>query len=231
MGRASGASWVWLQFWRLPAWHVPGALARSRRPDPGLRFSRLLGTAGPAFTITDARPTRWAWLAVTDEAAPPPAQPPWASPATASCRFALAPTATRGSWSGHRFLPAAPDRQPPDPQPPGPVAVLTRARLRPRTAPAFWRAVPAIAGQLGAAPGLHFSCGIADVPLLCTGTFSVWADAASANAFSTAGAHAGAVRARRENRWYLEESFTWLHVLEVTGDPAAVGLLPPDPVR
>ena len=99
----------------------------------------------------------------------------------------------------------------PDPAPApttGPVAALTRATLKPRIAARFWSRVPAISRRIGADPNVIFKIGIGEVPLLHQVTFSVWPDAASMAAFARAdGAHAQAIRAVREGRWFAEELY------------------------
>lgn len=124
----------------------------------------------------------------------------------------LTPISARGLWSGRAPF------QIPDPtgQPTalaaggaaGPIAVLTRATLRPRIAPRFWRRVPDISRAIGADPNVIFKIGIGEVPLLHQVTFSIWPDAAGMAAFARAdGPHARAIRAVREGHWFAEELY------------------------
>ena len=62
----------------------------------------------------------------------------------------------------------------------GPVAALTRARLRPRRAAGFWRAVPPVSADLRDRPGLRAAVGIGEAPLGLQGTFSLWESGAAA---------------------------------------------------
>jgi len=124
-------------------------MAADRRPlrrTPGLRFAKLLGTgSGRTFTVRDADPRRWAVLAVWDDAAAADAFAHgtviggWRRLAEEEWTARLRPLAARGLWS----------RQEPFGRPwpqrwDGPVAAITRARLVPRKALAFWRAVPPV---------------------------------------------------------------------------------------
>ena len=121
----------------------------------------------------------------------------------------LAPVSSRGMWSGVApFAASDPAPSAPAGPVPGPVAALTRATLKPRIAARFWRRVPAISRRIAADPNVLFKIGIGEVPLLHQVTFSIWPDAASMDAFARAdGAHAEAIRAVREGRWFAEELY------------------------
>jgi hypothetical protein len=102
--------------------------------------------------------------------------------------------------------------------------VLTRARLRPTRAVPFWRAIGPVAASLPDAEGLLAAFGIGEAPIGFQGTVSVWAGGAAVNAFAYRTAqHAAVVRATPERRWYAEELFARLAVLDVTGDPEVIG--------
>jgi hypothetical protein len=106
----------------------------------------------------------------------------------------------------------------------GPVLVLTRARLRPSRAVPFWRAIGPVAAALPHADGLLTAFGIGEAPIGFQGTVSVWAGGADVNAFAYRTAeHAAVVRATPERRWYAEELFARLAVLDVTGDREVIG--------
>src|SRR4051812_47328366 len=114
-------------------------MAADRRPlrrAPGLRFAQLPGTGrGRPFTRGAADPRRWGLLSVwTDDAAAAAFEESavvrrWRRTAEEEWRVLLRPLVSRGRWSGREpFGRPAPQRWE------GPVAAVTRARLRPRTA-------------------------------------------------------------------------------------------------
>jgi hypothetical protein len=213
---------VTVHVWGLPGRAVPAALARMAvdpprlRRDPGLRFAKLLGTGtGRTFTLRDADPRTWALLSVRDDgdADEPAVARRWRALADEEWSVRLRPLASRGRWSR---------REPfgrPTPRPwAGPVAALTRARLVPRRALAFWRAVPPVSADLHAGPGLRFSLGVGEAPIGLQGTFSVWDSAAALNAFAyDRPAHAEAIRRTAAEGWYAEELFARFAVLSATG--------------
>jgi hypothetical protein len=215
-----------LHVWGVPTRSVPAALLRmaaDRRPlrrTPGLRFAKLLGTgSGRTFTVRDADPRHWALLAVWDDArsadafAGGPVVRRWQRIADEQWTARLRPLAARGRWS----------RQEPFGRPwpqrwDGPVAAVTRARLVPRKALTFWRAVPPVSAELHESPGLRLALGIGEAPIGLQGTFSVWESPAALNAFAYESApHAAVVRRTAQEGWYAEELFARLALLSAEG--------------
>ncbi len=217
---------VTLHLWGVPARAVPRAvlhMAADRRPlarTPGLRFAKLLGTgSGRTFTVRDADPRRWGLLAVWDDDAaatafasgPLPAG--WRRFADEEWTATLRPLASRGLWS----------RQEPFGRPwpqrwDGPVVALTRARLVPRKALTFWRAVPPVSADLHESPGLRFALGIGEAPIGLQGTFSVGDSSAALNSFAYDRApHAAVVTRTAQEGWYAEELFARLGLLSAEG--------------
>jgi hypothetical protein len=214
---------VTLDVWRVPGKAVPGALARMawlpralRRRDD-VEFVKLLGTAG-GFGVTAADPYRWAALTVWRAHAGPIEA--FDRIAAAHVRLTLRPTASRGRWAGREpFTTGASEG--------GPVLVLTRARLRPSRALTFWRAIGPVAATLNDAEGLLTAFGIGEAPIGFQGTVSIWADGRHVNAFAYRTAeHAEVVRSTPARRWYAEELFARLEVLEVTGEREVIGWSP-----
>jgi hypothetical protein len=235
---------------------APGAAAVTRMGldrlllarTPGLRFAKLVGTGGGrSFALRDADLGHWGLVTAWDDDA---ALDAFAGSATASGwdRLAherldvrMAPLGSRGRWSGRDpFAPSAvrlPGGPPADgaaAAPEGPVAAITRARLRLTRAASFWRAVPGVAADLGPAgpprpdegpdrpggpdSGLRLAVGIGESPFGWFGTFSVWASLPDLTGFAFRRApHRDVVRATGPERWYAEELFARFAVRSVTG--------------
>ncbi|MFB9313962.1 monooxygenase [Nocardioides plantarum] len=189
---------------------------------PGLRFAKLLGTgAGRTFTPRDADPHRWALLTVWDDEASADAGPdprltdPWDEAASERLSVRMTPLSSRGRWSGAEPFGASTD-EPPDHA--GPVAVITRARLRTSRAASFWRAVPPVVGDLAQAPGLRLALGVGEAPVLLQGTFSIWESRRHLVDFAyRTAAHREAVARTEPARWYAEELFARFAVRDVSG--------------
>jgi hypothetical protein len=219
---------VTLHLWGVPAAKVASAaaaMARDRRPvaqAPGHTFHKLLGTgAGRTFTLLDADLRHWGLLVCWSDARAATnfeqsaVVRRWDARAVAGerLRVAMTPLASKGWWD---------ERQPfgnPVPAPyDGPVAALTRARIRPRLAPAFWRAAPAVSARLSQSPGLVTSLGIGEAPLGRQGTFSLWDSAAAMTAFAhQSPEHQRVIAQTNEVGWYSEELFARFAVVEAVG--------------
>ena len=192
-----------------------GALRRI--PDMG--FFKLCGSGtGEGFT---PRPNTavWAILATWPDAATArnriktaPVFMRWHARAAESWTILMEPTSARGKWSGvEPFLPTGAANI-------GPVAVLTRARLRAATFVRFWRRVPGISAVIGQDPNVIFKIGIGEVPLLHQITFSIWPDAASMANFARGdGPHGRAIQAVRAENWFAEELYARFRILDDWG--------------
>jgi hypothetical protein len=232
-----------LHVWRVPAAALPRALwrvatgpARLHR-RAGTRFVKLLGTGRDrVFGPGSADLTRWAAVTVTD--GPAPDFPEWAAIATASCRVDLRPLSARGSWAGRQPFPLpGADAGPPGAAGPddtaggaGRVLAITRARLRPSRAAAFWRAIGPAAAPLATTPGLLAAFGIGEAPLGWQGTVSLWRGSADLLAFAyRQPEHRRVVERTPVAGWYAEELFARFAVLGSTGDVGVLGVAADSP--
>ena len=211
---------VTLHVWRVPRRNVGAALVRmaaARRRRPGVTFAKFLGTGtGLGFGPGDADLTRYAAVVVSDR---PVELPGWDRLAVASARLDLEPLTSRGTWSGR-----TPFGAPTDGRSDGLVLALTRARLRPAKALSFWRAIPPVARELAAAPGLLARFGIGEAPIGWQGTVSVWRDAADLTRFAYRQPEHRAVIARTSTAgWYAEELFARFAVRDISGDRSVLG--------
>ena len=222
---------VTLHVWGVPARTVPSAVtamafgrrAVSRSAD--LTFFKLLGTGdGRTFTVRDADPRHWALLACWSDPRAveaferSPVARGWDARADAArggerLRLLMRPLASKGRWSGR-----APFGDP-QPQPyEGPVAAVTRARLRAGRAVTFWRSVPPVSARLAGSPGLRLALGIGEAPVGLQGTFSLWDSPAALRSFAyESPEHLEAIRRTASVGWYVEELFARLAVLEAHG--------------
>lgn len=176
---------------------------------PGMRFARLLGTGAGATMSLSADLARWAVFAVWDDEAslgrfldghPLPRR--WTGAAEAY-HLTLEPAGAHGRWGG-----ADPFAGIEAVRPDGPVAVLTRATLRPTRVRSFLGAVPPVDERLACAVGNVATVGIGETPGRHQGTFSLWRSPADVRAFAYDDpTHAEVVERTAAERWYSEEWF------------------------
>lgn len=205
---------------------VPSALWRMGRDrvglrrTPGLHFAKLLGTgSGETFAARDVDPHHWAALTVWDDLSSAEAFDDgrlvraWDHLAHERLRVVMSPLSSRGTWSGTEpFGDISTSRHD------GPVVAITRARLRPRRAATFWRAVPAVSAALRGAPGLQMSLAMGEAPIGLQGTFSLWSTADALGDFAYRDErHLDAIRRTPAVGWYAEELFARLAVREAEG--------------
>lgn len=210
---------------RLWAFAQMGLARPALRRMAGLEFHKLMGSGtGEGFTPVPNTAV-WAILAVwsDDDAARSGLRTgpfaAWARQAAECCHIRLAPRSARGLWAGR--APFAPGRQdeaaPPDEADAAPIAILTRATVRPSKTLRFWRRVPDISMRIGADADVRLKIGVGEVPWLHQVTFSIWPDAAAMARFARTGPHADAIRAVRDGDWFSEELYARFRVTGMDG--------------
>lgn len=193
--------------------------ARVRR-IPGASFAKMLGTgSGRTFTPRDADPGHWGVLACWRDVDGPvrfeesATYRGWSSIATEEACFLLRPLASRGQWAGRTpFGDPLPHRWD------GPVAAVTRARIKTAQWRRFWSAVPPVSGDLREVDGLRLALGIGEAPVGLQGTFSVWESNAALTEFAhRRSPHLEVMRRTHEEQWYAEELFARFALVEAHG--------------
>jgi hypothetical protein len=168
---------------------------------------------------------RWATFVVwEDEAAldaflaGSPVAERWRARGEETWSVRLAPLLAHGSWGGiDPLVGRGTDEEAGDDQG-GPVAVLTRARVRVRHWPAFYRSVPAVEAHLRRQPDLLAVVGIGEAPVGLQATFSLWRSAVGMESFAYHGsAHETVVRRTRAEGWFAEELFARFRPYGTTG--------------
>lgn len=100
-----------------------------------------------------------------------------------------------------------------------PIAVITRATIKPKLAYKFWRHVPSVSKSMDGYEGLIYSKGIGEWPILMQATFSFWKTGGEMMNYAyTNKKHAAMVKKTRELGWYSEELFSRFHPFEINGD-------------
>jgi hypothetical protein len=116
----------------------------------------------------------------------------------------LKPIQVYGLWDKINPFPAADATLKTD----GPIAALTRATIRLKALPSFWKYVPQTSQALKGADGLLCSIGLGELPFIRQATFSVWKNAEAVKYFAYKNAlHKEVIKRTREENWYKEELF------------------------
>ncbi|MBC7568167.1 MAG: DUF3291 domain-containing protein [Spirosoma sp.] len=203
----------------------------------GLRFSKLMGSGIDFGLIPDLSTYVhlgvWDDMASADAFIDTEAYQQLANGTEHVQKLFLSPLKAHGLWDGQNPFPVTSEqlsvtnstKQQPQNRPDDRtqlitdncslVAVLTRATIRPRALPDFWRHVPQARQRLrDHADDLLFGIGVGEVPLMQQCTVSVWRDAAAVDqyAYKQSG-HREVVRLTRQRQWYSEELFARFAVL------------------
>jgi len=194
----------------------PGPLRRV----VGLRFFQLLGSGAANGFGFLPNLDRYGLLAVWETEAAATAffdsHPLWAG-YQQRCRetwtATLAPLRSHGLWNG-----VNPFDYPAPPAATGPVAVLTRASIRLRRAPRFWRYIEPTSRALAGTSGVRLAIGLGELPLVRQATFSVWESAEAMQHYAYRDAqHREVIQLTRREGWYSEELFARFRVLSSEG--------------
>lgn len=186
---------------------------------PGLAFWRLLGTGRGDDTAPSSDLRRSALFAVWDDEtdldrflADHPIAGRWAGGEEA-WHVRLRGAGGHGTWRGFPVVDAI-EAGSAD----GPLAIVTRADVRPPAWRTFARAGRPVSDEVRSAAGLLAVVGIGEAPIGRLGTFSLWASMDDARRFaSTMPAHRDVVRRTRAERWYGEELFARFEPYGSTG--------------
>ena len=124
-------------------------------------------------------------------------------------QWRLIPVRKHGAWDG-----CDPFALEDDANPGGRVAVLTRAAISFSQISAFIRQSLHTTEALKAAPGLQFSIGMGEYPLVRQATFSIWENDAAMAAYAYGNAqHIAAMKAKAAGKMFTEELFVRFRIM------------------
>ena len=209
-------------FWRIKPSAVPFAFlamaidrfALSRSANVG--FYKSLGTGkGETFTPSDANTLRWGLIAQVNDIEAfdhSLVVKRWRKNSVDEFRAVLEPISSHGQWAGKEpFVASVKDWT-------GPVAAITRARIKWHQNFRFWSSVPPVTISLKSAPGLMAAIGIGEAPIGLQGTFSLWESSDAIKNFAYKGAaHQKAIADTATYNWYSEELFARFAVKDMRG--------------
>ena len=216
-----------IYFWKISTKDIPWAVFHmawdrfALGGNKSIQFWKLLGTGkGETFTPRDADSRRWGLIASIDPSAldefeDSSLMQSWNKKAETAFAATLRPISSHGEWSKKiPFQSEAGLAQSWN----GKVAAITRARIKWRKNPLFWRSVPPVTASLKNSPGLISAIGIGEAPLGLQGTFSIWENQKAIRDFAYKGAaHQAAIEATERERWYAEELFARFAITDQSG--------------
>lgn len=217
---------VRLDLWGVPTSAIPRAFVRMAihrrhlRRLKGAQFWKLLGTgSGRTFTSSDADLRHWAILTTwpSEEDARnfdgSSVARSWKRICNEHVVVEMTPISAKGTWAG-----ATPFGNPVSSRTHGPIAAITRARIKPSQWRRFWANVPPVSQDLSLDNGLLFSLGIGEAPVGLQGTFSIWRDNQAISDFAyRRSAHAHVITQTHQRQWYAEELFARFAITRVEG--------------
>ena len=209
-------------FWTITPSRIPFALVAMGmdrfvlRRSKNVGFFKSLGTGkGETFTPSDANALRWGLIVEVqdiDSFDQSFVVKQWRKNSASEFRALLEPISSHGQWAKQEpFIATAKDWN-------GPVAAITRARIKWHQNFRFWSSVPPVTMSLKSAPGLISAIGIGEAPIGLQGTFSLWESAEAIKNFAYKGAaHQKAIADTSAFNWYSEELFARFAVREIRG--------------
>jgi hypothetical protein len=212
-------------FWTIKPRAIPFAILAmaldrfALRSSANVGFYKSLGTGkGETFTPVDANSLRWGLVAQVnnlDAFDQSMVVKRWRKNSIGEFRAVLEPISSHGKWAGKEpFVASVKDWT-------GPVAAITRARIKWHQNFRFWSSVPPVTISLKSAPGLMAAIGIGEAPIGLQGTFSLWESSAAIKDFAYKGAaHQKAIADTATYNWYSEELFARFAVKDMRGSIA-----------
>ena len=188
-----------------------------KAPDiKGLNFFKMLGSGKRGFGIIPDWSTYTALL-VFDEDNFSLEDSLWyqrfLQKSDSVLKITLSPIKTHGKWNGKNPFTPTNDVKSDS----APIAVLTRASVKPSQWWRFWWFVPEVSKSIS--QECIFSIGIGELPLIEQATLSLWPNQkVMANWAYTQGFHQKAIQNTHKYSWYSEEMFTRFEVLEIIGN-------------
>jgi hypothetical protein len=211
----------------------PGAL----KETPGLCFAKVMGSGhGGGFGLRPS-PSHQGLIAVFDHAGQAAAFLDGGHVQAMRQRAAqhwsglLEVVSARGQWDGQAWG-STPASQLGEyahgdaGTAPTPLAVLTRASIRPAKAMAFWRNAPPAQNAMQRAEGCTLAMGLGEAPLVRQCTFSLWRDTEAMNTYARQGPHQTAIEAAWRHQYFSESLFVRMRLLQQHGAwpaPSATG--------
>lgn len=121
----------------------------------------------------------------------------------------------KGEWSGQCPFEESTDLSEENHQ----LAVITRATIKLSKLRKFWSYVPTSHQKLAKNPGLIYTKGVGEIPIIQMATFSLWKNKEALHAFAyQSKEHAEAIKMTRELDWYKEELFARFQVYKQFGE-------------
>lgn len=188
-----------------------------KTPDiQGLKFFKMLGTGRNGFSILPDWGS-YAALLVFDQENYELENSEWyqrmSEKSSTVLKILLSPIKSHGVWNGSNpFLPSNEVKNVN-----APIAVITRASVKPSQWWRFWWFVPEVSKSIP--KDCLFSIGIGELPLIEQATLSIWPNFKVMKDWAyKQGFHQKAIHSTHLYKWYSEEMFTRFEVINISGE-------------